>query len=415
MSAPEISKRLQTAAAAKPKARLMTVQILKGGLDSPERYKFISGCVTNTRLMGVIAMHLEWEDTAIKANPHVHQYYYFDYEELGLETLKIVSSNDEALIEKENKKCFAGLGAELMPLSEREARYLVCFMLLRTNSLGQVPPYEASDVKYISDFPPELSGGEYKALWDKFCVPVKSDYGIVNYYLMRCFGKDDEAAEYLISEFARREDIEEVAPKSHSTFLYNKIESLAESAGNKKLYRCESLIEADSESGYYLVVSQLAVYKRRVLEVKRVSTMAISVFEASAILNKGEYVTVYGIKESTERFAGRMEEFSLGMTKTLHATGEMYMEFMPDNSHAENKVFYLSDDVRALYYLSEANQLVVAAYGEDAIRRAEINVYMSPLRECINVIGRFKFMNSILYDYAESGMGDFLEFLKLQQ
>ncbi|MBR6025362.1 MAG: hypothetical protein IK069_01240, partial [Firmicutes bacterium] len=375
----------------------------------------IQGCVTNTRLMGVIAMHLEWEDCAIKANPHVHQYYYFDYEELGLETLKIMLSNDAAEVEKENKRCFAGLGADLMPLSEREARYLVCFMLLRTNSLGQVPPYEAADVKYISDYPPELSGGEYKALWDKFCVPVKSDYGIVNYYLMRRFGKDDEAAEYLISEFARKEDIEDVTPRSHSTFLYNKIESLAESAGNKKMYRCESLVEVESEARYSLVVSQVTVYKRRVLEAKLISTLAISVFEASSILNKTEYVTVYNVKENLESFANRLEDFSLGMTKTLHPTGEMYMEFMPDNDHAENKVFYLSDDVRALYYLSEASQLIVAAYGEDSIRRAEIGVFMSPLRNSVEAVGRFKFMNSILYDYAESGIGDFLEFLKLQQ
>ncbi|MBR5756132.1 MAG: hypothetical protein IKX96_01100, partial [Firmicutes bacterium] len=263
--------------------------------------------------------------------------------------------------------------------------------------------------------PPELSGGEYKALWDKFCVPVKSDYGIVNYYLMRRFGKDDEAAEYLISEFARKEDIEDVTPRSHSTFLYNKIESLAESAGNKKMYRCESLVEIESEARYSLVVSQVTVYKRRVLEAKLISTLAISVFEASSILNKTEYVTVYNVKENLESFANRLEDFSLGMTKTLHPTGEMYMEFMPDNDHAENKVFYLSDDVRALYYLSEANQLIVAAYGEDSIRRAEIGVFMSPLRNSVEAVGRFKFMNSILYDYAESGIGDFLEFLKLQQ
>ena len=100
----------------KPKA--MTVQILKGGLDSPSRYKFIQGCVTNTRLMGVIAMHLEWEDCAIKANPHVHQYYYFDYEELGLETLKIMAA---ALLQK---RLFDLAHAEQMYGAFRHARLL---------------------------------------------------------------------------------------------------------------------------------------------------------------------------------------------------------------------------------------------------------------------------------------------------
>ena len=53
------------------------IKVLKGGLDpsNTARYKFISGVVSDTRLMGVVAMHLIFEDTVLPAAPHFHQMY----------------------------------------------------------------------------------------------------------------------------------------------------------------------------------------------------------------------------------------------------------------------------------------------------------------------------------------------------
>lgn len=387
----------------------MEIKIIKGGLDSPERYKYITGCVTNTRLMGVLAMHLEWEDTILPDSPHFHQYFYFDCEELGLETVKFLQSDDEKLTTEEQVRCFAGLGAEPQVLSEREARYLVCSMVLRTKTFGKLLPKEVRELSYITDFPPELSGGEYNHLQSKLNAPIKSDYGVINYYLMRMFGKDAVAAEPLVSELARKEDIEDITPELHATFLRNRIETI-ETGGQRREYKCETLIEVEKEAKHYLIVSTIEVYKRKVIALSKISSMAISAFEASMILNKREYVTVYRSPVIFDLFANNFVARNPGMTHTEHPAGTMYMDYMSDNSHAENKVFYLNDDVNALYYIGDAGELVVTAYSFEKIMAAEAKL-ANDYGYSLYVVGRYQFQTSLIYDFIESGAEYFQDYL----
>ena len=66
------------------------LRVLPGGKSEHlfADYRFISGEITDTRLMGVLGMHLHWELPYPAAEPHLHQYNFYDIYDLGLETYR---------------------------------------------------------------------------------------------------------------------------------------------------------------------------------------------------------------------------------------------------------------------------------------------------------------------------------------
>ena len=71
--------------------------LIEGGLSQNS----ISDCrkrlelchITNTRLMGVLAMYMRFELEDMPY-PCIHQFFYFDAEEFGFESYKSVKGND---------------------------------------------------------------------------------------------------------------------------------------------------------------------------------------------------------------------------------------------------------------------------------------------------------------------------------
>ncbi len=390
----------------------MALQLIKGGLypGSYGRYKFIEGKATDTRLMGVVGVHLVWEDSASADQGPLHQFYYFDYEELGLDYLRIYVGSDEREIADILKENFGGLGASYVSLTERESRYIVKFFAEDTKAKGEQLPEDIDTVAFIlDDGQEELSSEEKRELDLKMSAPIRSDYGVINYYLMRCFGKDPSGSELLLSPAAKKEDIQDVTPPYHATFLRNKIETLPDSAGMHKSYRCESLIETDR--GHMLVVSTVGVFRRAVTDVELVSSFAVSVYEASMMLSKHEFITVYDVTAMPDDFLDMLDEFLLGCTRTGHANGEMFMEFMPHNDHVEKKLFFLSDDIKSLYFASDGGQLIIAAYNIENILAAESRLITSPFSNMLTPTNRYQFQSSLLYDFADSDFDDFNDFL----
>ena len=110
------------------------LRVLPGGKSENlfAEYRFIDGQITDTRLMGVLGMHLHWELPYPAAEPHLHQYYYYDVEELGLETYRTYEGDDPVAVELACKNLFGGLGAKMKPLSEREGRYLASEFISET-------------------------------------------------------------------------------------------------------------------------------------------------------------------------------------------------------------------------------------------------------------------------------------------
>ncbi len=390
----------------------MALKVLKGGKSSSliNEYRYAGGEITDTRLMGVVGMHLHWILPYDTEDRDLHQFYYYDIEELGLESMAVYIGDDEIAVEVTGKSIFGGLGGRLQPLNEREARYLANTMVAETKRRGQLLPEEARDLEFITGVPVLLSEEEKAALNEKMCVPIHTDFGAINYYLMRLFGKDPEGAAMLTDPDAAPEGFGPIEPRRHCTFLRNSIQFIG--GVKRRNYLCESLIEVDDENAHRIVTSEVSVAKGKVVAAEKRSEFRISDYEASMKLSRPEFVTVYEIYGDMDYFDTEFAPFVLGATKTGHDCGDMFMEFKRDNYHVEQAEFMLSDDVQALYFVTDYGQLILGAYSLDDIVRAEALLQSGRISKIIQPTAKYQFADPIIYEFAMSGMTDFTEFLK---
>ena len=390
----------------------MELKVLKGGKSSSliTEYRFAGGEVTNTRLMGVLGMHLHWLLPYETENRDLHQFYYYDIEELGLESMGVYIGDDEIAVEVTAKSIFGGLGAEMKSLTEREARYLAGEMIAETKRKNQLLPEEARDLDFITKAPVLLTDAEKQALNEKMCVPIRTDYGVVNYYLMRLYGKDPEGAALLVAKGADPEALTIPEPRRHCTFLRN---SIQDNGGViRRNYLCESLIEVDDENAHRIVTSEVSVAGGKIVAAQKKSEFRISDYEASMKLSRPEFVTVYEIYGDMDSFDADFASYVVGAQKTGHDCGDMYMEFKRDNYHVDQPEFMLSDDVQTLYFVTDYGQLIVGAYSLEDIVRAEALLQSGRAGKHIQSTAKYQFADPIIYEFAMSGMTDFTEFLK---
>ena len=387
--------------------------LIEGGLGPVRKaeYVFADASVTDTRLMGVLGLRIHWEkQTAGGQKSDIYQFYYYDVEELGLDTISVFSLKDESELDFATKSCFGGLGAIMWPVSEKEARYLVHHFVDETKKKKQPLPENIDQAKFILDAPAELTEEEAENLQRKMCTMIKSDYGAVNYYLMRLFGKDEEGAALLRVKGAASENFEDVSLPKHASFLKNTIKDFVSESG-KSSYISESLVE--SGDSHYIVVSETEVKDLRISSCRKQSSFKISIQEASMMISRQEYVTVFEIESEMDDFDAAFAIFSNGCTRTGHENGDMYMSFKADNSHAESKDFRLSDDLSALYFVSDYGQFIVAAHSIEDIIEQEKAIAQSGLAPLIRPTSKYNFAQTILYDFALSGETDFDTFVAM--
>lgn len=386
-------------------------KVLPGGKSENlfAEYRYIDGEITDTRLMGVLGMHLHWELPYPAAEPHLHQYYYYDVEELGLETYRTYEGDDPVAVQLACKNLFGGLGAKMKPLNEREGRYLAAEFISETRRKKLALPEEAVDLEFITKMPVLLSREELQELVSKICTEIRSAYHLIHYYLMRVFGMDLKGASYLCAPGFLAAGGPQTFLTEHSTFLRNTIEEYTDEAGRLS-YLCESLVE--TESRHWLVVSELEVREDRITSARRKSAFEISLYEASMMLSRWEYVTVYEILQDPDDFDLEFTSYTLGSMRTEHTNGEMFMDFKKDNGHVDQRVFNLSDDINCLYYVTDFGQLIMAAYSLETIGLMEDLLHRSPLSAAVFPTARYQFQEPVLFEFAQSDFEDFEEFLK---
>ena len=388
------------------------LKVITGGKSENifSEYRYLGGEVTDSRLMGVLGLHLHWELPYPFAEPHLHQYYYFDVEELGLETYRTYTGDDPLAIELACKNLFGGLGSLMKPVSEREARYLVREFITDTKRRKQPLPEEAVDLEFITQVPVMLSPEEHTALIAKMCTEILSDYQLIHYYLMRIFGMDIKGASYLCAPvFLSNGTGPQAVLAEHATLLRNTIEEYTDDSG-KMSYLCESLVE--TENKHWLVMSEIEVADGKVTAARLKSSFEITLYEASMMLSRWEYVTVYEILQDPDDFDVDFTTYTLGSMRTDHSNGEMFMEFKRDNIHVNQRVFNLSDDIACLYYVTDFGQLILASYSLEMIAQMEERLHKSSLASSVFPTSKYQFQEPVLYEFAQSEFDDFEEFLK---
>ena len=382
--------------------------LIKGGLSAPDesnKKTFVSAYVTDTRLMGVIGLYIHWEIKIESLVSGFHQFFYFDAEEYGFETYRSISGSDASEITYIEQALMGGLGGNKVSLTKKEAAFIIQSYAAMNRRLSIPLPEGEKEYGFLLNWKFDMTDGEKRELFKKQCVPILSDYQSINYFLMRCFGKDHEAAAFL-ADGAFPFDIYSDIPLA--TLCKNTIDFFSGINGGS--YLCESLIEHDA--AYVLIVSELTVKDMKITSFERRSMMQVTAAEASMMLSRPEFVTVYEILSRPEEFDVDLSELTTGTLLTLHENGRLFLSFNKNNDHVNNRVFRLNEDVSGIYYISDYGQMIIAAYSVKGIQLMEKELRKSTLSQVLMPVSKYEFKEPVLYEFIQSEFEDFEEFLE---
>ena len=407
-------------------------KLINGGLaetmdDSPK--EFVSASITDTRLMGVVGMYVQWALPENSHLTHFHQFFYFDAEESGFDTYRSVLGNGspeeiEELQEIENY-LIGGLGGQNVSLSEKEAKYMLQ-SYVDLNLRSDIPmPEDSKEYEFMLSPKVKLTEAEEYILMCKQCPNLDSPYQVINYFLMRCFGRDFGAAKFLTKSYIRTDLFPE---HKGATLLRNVIEEYQDSSSGSntnyhvtdndeafgtfntfKTYMCESLIEYSGK--YFLIITQISLDHLKVAKYEKVSTFQVSPAEASMMTSRPEFVTVADLIPSCPEFVRSTTTLTSRSMITDYENGKLFMIFQPHNDHVKKSTYLLNDDVLGVYYLVDDSHLILASYNIEDIKRLELDLAESQVARFVVPISKYEFKEPVLFDFISSAFDDFEDFV----
>lgn len=382
--------------------------VIEGGLLTAEKNAkkhFISAYVTDTRLMGVLAVYAHWRYN----ENDLHQFFYIDCEEMGLETYKSIHGNDRDEIDLVEQALVGGLGAKKIDLTERQLRGLLEYYKSFNQHHGLPLPQKYDEYGFILEEDTVLSEAEQEDLMNLICDDISSDYQAVNYFLMRLFGRDYSGASHIAAKGC---PLDIYNKYYQATFCKNIIDKAREYEDGAVAYVCESLIEMGGN--YEIVITEVIVKDLKVVDCRHCSGFAISAAEAAMMLAKPEFVTVYEVLLSDEDMDDNIGELTVNLNTVMsnHENGRMFMAFKPTNDHVNSRIFKLSNDVKGVYFLTDYGQLIASAYSLQDIRYLENKLKMSMLAPFLMVTAKYEFKEPVLFEFIQSDFEDFDDFLE---
>ena len=386
--------------------------VIEGGLaasiDKRPKY-FLSAYVTDTRLMGVLAVHACWKIPYGDELSDFHQFFYIDCEEMGLETYKSFLDSDPSEIEMAEQALVGGLGASKIEISERQLMGLLTEYRLFNENHKLPLPEKYEEYRFLIEPETILTPEESHILMKLICGEIRSDYQTINYFLMRCFGRDYTGAAYL-SEGKFPLDLYD--NYRQATFCKNVIDKDASYVDGATAYMCESLIEMNN--CYETVISRVVVRGLKIVDFEHCSGFAVSSAEAAMMLSKPEFVTVYEVLLSEQDMDENIGELTitLNTVMSVHDNDRLFMAFKPSNSHVDSRIFRLSNDVRGIYFLTDYGQLIMAAYSLIEIQTLERKLAACPLAPFLMATAKYEFKEPVLFEFINSDFEDFEDFLE---
>lgn len=391
------------------------LKVISGGLTAD-----LSGCsrsfagayVTNTRLMGVLALHAVWDYRSAEFSTRLHQFFYIDCEEQGLETYRSFRGDNNPQMGIYEQGLVGGLGADKVSLSEDEFRWLISHWRSFNDKHSLPLPKGIDEYDFIFKEGGSLSYEERQLLLGKICVEITSDYQAVNYFLMRCFGRDYEAAGRLTDlSYDFPLDIYDAYVKA--TFCRNVIDEDKRYGDGSVSYLCDSLIEMGGK--HDTVISKVIVRNLKVIGFEYCNSYHISSAEAAMMLRKPEFTNVYEFLLEEDEIEENLGEFIVGLNTimTKHSNGRLFMAFKTTNDHVSERIFMLSNDVRGVYYLTDYGQLILMAYTTEDAARLEAKLAASPLGQYIIPTAKYEFLEPVFFEFINSGFEDFEDFLNI--
>lgn len=410
--------------------------LIRGGLSetsADSKKEFMEAYITDTRLMGVTVLCVHWKLPENMLNTHFYQFFHFDAEEFGFDEYNAVlgSSDDETyhILHTLELRLIGGLGGKKNMLTEREVRFLVQ-SYIEYNRKHEIPlPDELppNELDFLLSPHIVFSDVEEYVLMCKQCPIINSPYQAINYFLMRCIGRDFPAAKFLTQNYVRTDLFSEFPAAS---FLRNVIdEDNDEQSGSnsnyyvtdddkdfgtfktRKSFLCESLIEADDE--YFVLVTRLTLQQLKVVKYERISSFRISLWEASLLLTVPEYVSVFDIIVDGPEITENTTPLLSRSMMTEHESGKLFMIFYPHNDHVSKQTYRMSDDVFGLCYVLDSGQIILASSSRQNTAALEQDFMRSSLSPVLVHISKYAFDHAVMSDFISSNYDDFDEFVRL--
>ncbi len=376
--------------------------VLEGGYGRKlhRAYDFISARATDTRSMGVVGMHVIWEKPD---GVRLHELYHLDFESYGVDGYGCYAPSEDGFLEAQIKIMMGGLGGTLVPIGIKAVR------LLLQSAVAVAPDCLLAYPELKVAFPhidgPAACGDE---AYDEICrrlTPRVTHSGAIHHFMMRTVGRDWSGRRWMWSAPEKNQGFREMAPVP-STLLRETIEVLDDGS-------CQVVSLLDHFGGYNMVVSILkvtSVARGPLIEsAEMVKRMKISSIEASMMLRKKAFISVYAVRDATIEMV--LEERYPEMLGNEHEAGVLYSRFKDNNDHVQAAVFHLSDDILGLYYITDAGQMLVGSFSAENLERIERELLDWADEKRIERAGQFVIDSLLLYDFVNSGYDDFLEFL----
>lgn len=421
----------------KPKERIMKpeLHVIKGGLDNPKPkpklklkekndYTFLSATATDTRLMGVIGLDLIWEINTGPQTEKLYQIFYLDCEEYGLEsyTEGIEAFGDMPIeILEERTRLYGALGGDSVPITEKEARFLIQSYTRLNTKYNQPMPDGREKYSFLMKPEQTLTSKEYISLFHKLSGKMYNANYVVNYFLMRCVSGDARGASWLLDRSIPESETITPAysPDMNSCELFistkpktlcrNNIEPTGEP--DSHMYFCESLIECAGRYELATSVITLSSDDKKVVSASLQSSFRVTATEAAMLMNRSEFITVYEIPGFDEGFIEEFENFAAIFTETIYDNGRLFVDFNETNAHAGQSLYLINNDIHAMYYLTDCGQLLIMGYAPGDIHDAEFRMYLSLMPYSLIVSAKYEFKEPVFYEFIKSDFIDFDSFL----
>ncbi|MCI5698017.1 MAG: hypothetical protein PUG43_00560 [Clostridiales bacterium] len=382
------------------------ITVLAGGSRESDKTSsriFRSAYVTDTRLMGVLSIGITWDLPDNKFKKRMHQFFYIDVEEYGLERYEMILGDNEDLYDDVQRTFVGGLGARLVEISLREAMWLMQKYADRALANNHFIPEPVSEYSCLLKPAVIFSEPEMYILDSKQCTPVSTPYESTNYYLMRTFAKDLEAAAVL----ATGPDISDPFPQLPVSVLYkNKITALDEAG----LFSCECLVEAGDR--YYMAVCRVQMEHLRVGAVSGISAFPISTMEAACLLSRTEHISVMHVDDEFKYFNQNSTFMLNWSTVRREGSGVLFVLYKPNNSHVNSPNYSILNDFYGIYYYNGKDELVIMGSSEEYLGLLEHDIFNSAFGKHASLIHKEIYTEPLIYDFVLSDETHFLDYAK---
>ena len=447
----------------------------------------IEAAATNTRLMGVTGLELVWETY----NGSIfRQIFYLDAEEYGVETyisgyddntdagdvgsvpqdssvhgsnsnrgskgvrpdsnkkyglftakndgantgkLKTGYKNPQSEIPEtcdlkvERDKLTSSLGGRLVPVTEKEARFLIQAHYCINLKYDTAAADNYDEYSFLLTPVQTLTAEEYSSLMDRIQGIVSTPYYAINYYIMRAAAGDSNGA-LLLCDLPVSVYPDIIRPDDSATFegghleigsspgtlCRNQIERVddGDEDSDERIFFCESLVEYGGR--YSIIKSEIRLhpYMEKVTYAEQLSELKITSTEAAMQMSRPEYVSVFSLDNYSDEFIDKFYAFSSLFTESQYDSGHLYMKFKESNEHVGSEVYIINNDIETAVFLADSGQILVMAYDANMAVFTEYRLLLSLMPFKLDLLMKYEFREPVFYEFIRSGFEDFADFLR---